>query len=81
MVLGSFQCRGVLLLWHIVVQGPQGGHWLGKCQGSLIFLQGQGKVREICKLNTKKVKEKSWNFIIWAKNILVVADIQSILSV
>ena len=22
MVLGSFQCRGVLLLWHIVGQGP-----------------------------------------------------------
>ena len=22
MVLGSFQCRGVILLWHIVWQGP-----------------------------------------------------------
>ena len=22
MVLGSFQCRGVLLLWHMVRQGP-----------------------------------------------------------
>ena len=22
MVLGSFQCRGVLLLWHMVGQGP-----------------------------------------------------------
>ena len=46
----------------------------GKSQGNLIFLQGQGKVREFCKLvrkvlNTKKVREKSGNFIIWAKNI------------
>ena len=22
MVMGSFQCRGVLLLWHVVGQGP-----------------------------------------------------------
>ena len=40
----------------------QGGHWSGKSQGNLIFLQGQGKVREFCKLvreilNTKKVRE------------------------
>ena len=64
----------------------QGGHWSGKSQGSLIFFQGQGKVREFCKLvreflNTKKVREKSGNFIIWAKNIWVVAGILSILSV
>ena len=44
----------------------QGGHWSGKSQGNLIFLQGQGKVREFCKLlreilNTKKVGEKSGN--------------------
>ena len=32
-------------------------------------------------LNTKKVREKSGNFIIWAKNIWVVAGILSILSV
>ena len=56
----------------------QGGHWSGKSQGNLIFLQGQGKVREFCKLvreilNIKKVLEKSWNFIIWSKNIWVVA--------
>ena len=62
----------------------QGGHWSGKSQGILIFLQGQGKVREFCKLvreflNTKKVREKSGNFIIWAKNIWVVAGILSIL--
>ena len=43
-------------------------------QGNLIFLQGQGKVREFCKLvreilNTKKVREKSGNFIILAKNM------------
>ena len=60
-----------------------GGHWSGKSQGTLIFLQGQGKVGEFCKLvreilNIKKVREKSGNFIIWAKNILVVADILSI---
>ena len=50
----------------------QGGHWSGKSQGNLIFLQGQGKVREFCKLvreilNTKKVREKSGNFVILAK--------------
>ena len=42
----------------------QVGHWSGKSQGSLIFLQGQGKVREFCILvreflDTKKVREKS----------------------
>ena len=42
-------------------------------QGNLIFLQGQGKVWEFCRLvretlNIKKVREKSWNSIIWAKN-------------
>ena len=33
MVLGSFQCRGVLLLWHMVGQGPAvraaGAGWVG----------------------------------------------------
>ena len=43
-------------------------------QGKLIFLQGQGKVREFSKLvreilNTKKVREKSGNFIIMAQNM------------
>ena len=52
----------------------------------LLVLQGQGKVRGFCKLvreflNTKKVREKSGNFIIWAKNIWAVAGILSILSV
>ena len=52
----------------------QGGHWSGKSQGNSIFLQGQGKVREFCKLvreilNTKKVREKSGNFIILAQNM------------
>ena len=52
----------------------QGGHWSGKSQGNLIFHQGQGKVREFCKLvreilNTKKVREKSGNFIIFAQNM------------
>ena len=63
-----------------------GGHWSGKSQGNLIFLQGQGKVRECCKLvrkilSTKKIREKSANFIILAKNIWIVAGILSILSV
>ena len=62
---------------------PQGGHWSEKSQGNLIFLQGQGKVRKFCKfvreiLNIKKVREKSGNFIIWAKNIWVVVGILSI---
>ena len=33
MVLGSFQCQGILLLWHMVVQGPAvlaaGAGWVG----------------------------------------------------
>ena len=33
MKLGSFQCRGFLLLWHMVVQGPAvlaaGAGWVG----------------------------------------------------
>ena len=33
MVLGSFQCRDVLLLWHMVGQGPAvlaaGAGWVG----------------------------------------------------
>ena len=33
MVLGNFQCRGVLLLWHMVGQGPAvlaaGAGWVG----------------------------------------------------
>ena len=32
MVLGSFQCRGVLLLWHLVGQGPA------------VFTAGMGRV-------------------------------------
>ena len=28
----------------------QGAHLSGKRQGNLIFLQGQGKVREFCKM-------------------------------
>ena len=52
----------------------QDGHWSGKSQGNLIFLQGQGKVRESYKLvseilNTKKVREKTENFIIFAQNM------------
>ena len=52
----------------------QGDHWSEKSQGNLIFLQGQGKVREFCKLvreilNAKKVREKSGNFIILTQNM------------
>ena len=31
----------------------QGGHWSGKSQRNLIFLQGPGKVREFCKFVRK----------------------------
>ena len=52
-----------------------GAHWSRKSQGNLIFLQGQGKVREFCEmvreiLNTKKVREKSGKFLILAQNLL-----------
>ena len=45
----------------------QGAHPSGKSQGNLIFLQGQGKVREFCKMvreirKSSKVREKSGNF-------------------
>ena len=63
--------RFALSLW---ATKDQGGHWSGKSQGNLIFLQGQGKVREFCRLvreilNTKKVREKSGNLIILAQNM------------
>ena len=45
----------------------QGAHPSGKSQENLVFLQGQGKVREFCKMvreirNSSKVREKSGNF-------------------
>ena len=45
----------------------QGAHPSGKSQGNLVFLQGQGKVREFCKMvreirKSSKVREKSGNF-------------------
>ena len=45
----------------------QGAHPSGKSQGNLVFLQGQGKVREYCKMvreirKSSKVREKSGNF-------------------
>ena len=45
----------------------QGAHPSGKSQGNLIFLQGQGKVREFCKMvreirKSSKVREKSGDF-------------------
>ena len=50
----------------------QDAHWSGKSQGNLIFLQGQGKVREFCEmvreiLSTKKVRENSGKFKFWPK--------------
>ena len=46
---------------------PAGCHLSGESQGNLFFLQGQGKVREFCKMvreirKSSKVREKSWNF-------------------
>ena len=45
----------------------QGAHPSGKSQGNLFFLQGQGNVREFCKMvreirKSSKVREKSGNF-------------------
>ena len=45
----------------------QGANLSGKSQGNLIFLQGQGKVREFCIMvreirKSSKVMEKSGNF-------------------
>ena len=47
----------------------QGAHPSGESQGNLFFLQGQGKVREFCKMvreirKSSKVREKSVNFTI-----------------
>ena len=51
----------------IPVLSFQGAHWSEKSQGNLFFLQGQGKVREFCKMvreirKSSKVREKSGNF-------------------
>ena len=51
----------------------QGAHPSGKSQGNLFFLQGQGKVREFCKMvreirKSSKVREKSGNFKIMLGN-------------
>ena len=40
----------------------QGAPWSGKSQGNLFFLQGQGKIREFCKMvmeirKSSKVRE------------------------
>ena len=45
----------------------QGARPSRKSQGNLVFLQGQGKVREFCKMvreirKSSKVREKSGNF-------------------
>ena len=36
----------------------QGAHWSGKSQGNLFFLQGQGKVREFCKM-VREIRKSS----------------------
>ena len=36
----------------------QGAHPSGKSQGNLIFLQGQGKVREFCKM-VREIRKSS----------------------
>ena len=55
----NVQCGATLI--------TQGAHPSGKSQGNLAFLQGQGKVREFCKMvreirKSSKVREKSGNF-------------------
>ena len=54
--------------------GSSAGWPLVREKSGKYFLQGQGKVREFCKLvrqilNTKKVREKSGNFIILAQSM------------
>ena len=56
--------RGLILR---AITKTQGAHPSGKSQGNLVFLQGQGKVREFCKMvreirKSSKVREKSGNF-------------------
>ena len=38
MVLGSFQCRGILLLWHMVGQGPDVLAASAGCVGYVLIL-------------------------------------------
>ena len=61
--------NGIMVLLKLLgIKTPiQGAHPSGKSQGNLIFLQGQGKVREFCKMVREirkflKVREKSGNF-------------------
>ena len=42
-------CLISTVYWQFLIGNIQGGHWSGKSQGNLIFLQGQGKVREFAK--------------------------------
>ena len=51
----------------LVIKYNQGAHPSGKSQGNLVFLHGQGKVREFCKIvreirKSSKVREKSGEF-------------------
>ena len=36
----------------------QGAHWSGKSLGNMLFLQGQGKVREFCKM-VREIRKSS----------------------
>ena len=58
---------GMLVIFLCINAINQGAHWSGKGQGNLLFLQGQGKVREFCKMvmeirKSSRVREKSGNF-------------------
>ena len=53
--------------WMFSKFSKQGAHSSGKSQENLFFLQGQGNVREFCKMvreirKSSKVREKSGNF-------------------
>ena len=60
-----FMYNVIEMIWKF--RPVQGAHPSGKSQGNLFFLQGQGKVREFCKMvreirKSSKVREKSGNF-------------------
>ena len=68
-VLALLMSISVILSWDrkSYLTYIQGAHWSWKSQGNLIFLQGQGKFREFCKMvreirKSLKVREKSGNF-------------------
>ena len=65
----------LFVYWKPLYRYFQGVLWSGKSQGKLFFLQGQGKVRELCKMvseikKNSKVREMSGNFKIMLCSIL-----------